>query len=259
MSAAARLANHHSRVRILAPLLALALALAILAGCGISSVASVPPRVTASSTPIPPVIYVAIGASDAVGVGATNPNTQGYVPLLIARLPAHSQALNLGISGNTIHPTLTNELPVAIAAHPTLITVWMVGNDFRNCTPLNQYSADLETLLAQLQTQTHARVFVANLPDMSLLPSFQNDAAQVPCFQGQAADQIRAQVVQWNAVIAAAVTRHGDVLVDLFHSDLAQHPELIYSDGFHPSTAGYKVLADLFWAQIQAHSGVPTS
>lgn len=257
MSAAVRRVNNRSLSLVLS--LLLAFALAILAGCGKDSAASVPPHVMPSPTPIPPVIYVAIGASDAVGVGATDPNTQGYVPLIIARLPAHSQALNLGISGNTIHPTLTNELPEAIAAHPTLVTVWMVGNDFRNCTLLNQYGADLETLLAQLQTQTHARVFVANLPDMSLLPSFQNDAAQVPCFQGQTADQIRAQVVQWNAVIAAAVTRHGDVLVDLFHSVLAQHPELIYSDGFHPSTAGYKVLADLFWAQIKAHGSVPTS
>ena len=257
MSAAARLAHRHALSLMLS--LPLLLALAILAACGRSSVASVPPRVTPIPTPIPPVIYVAIGASDAVGVGATDPNTQGYVPLIIARLPAHSQALNLGISGNTIHPALTNELPEAIAAHPTLVTVWMVGNDFRNCTPLNQYGADLETLLAQLQTQTHARVFVANLPDMSLLPAFANDAAQVPCFQGQTADQIRGQVLQWNAAIAAAVALHGDVLVDLFHSDLAKHPELIYRDGFHPSTAGYQMLASLFWAQIQAHSGVPKS
>lgn len=238
--------------------LLLALILAILAGCGGGAV-SAPPPPTASPTPVPPVIYVAVGASDAVGVGAANPNTQGYVPLLISQLPAHSQALNLGISGNTIHPALTNELPAAIAAHPTLVTVWMAGNDFKGCTPLDQYGADLNTLLGQLQTQTRARVFVANLPDMSLLPAVRQaeTAGGGPCLQGKTNDQVRALTEQWNTVIAAAVAQHGDFLVDLFHSDLAAHPELIYSDGFHPSSAGYQLLAAVFWAQIQAHGNLP--
>lgn len=238
------------------------IALLAVAGCGGSAgVGAIsPPRPTPSPSVAPPVVYVAIGASDAVGVGADDPNTQGYVPLLIARLPAHSQALNLGINGNVIHGALSNELPQAIAAHPTLVTVWMVGNDFRGCTPLDAFSADLETLLEQLRTQTHARVFVANLPDMSQLPFFQDGAPQAgACLQGKSVAQVRAQVMAWNAVIAAAVARHGDVLVDLFNSDLAAHPNLIYRDGFHPSTAGYQVLADLFWAQIQAHGGVPKS
>lgn len=240
---------------LLAALLALALA-----GCGGSATSTRnSPRVPRSPTPIPPVIYVAIGASDAVGVGADDPNTQGYVPLLIARLPAHSQALNLGINGNVVHSALTNELPAAIADRPTLVTVWMVGNDFRGCTPLDQYRADLNTLLAQLQSQTHARVFVANLPDMSQLPFFQNGAPQAAaCLQGQTTAQIRAQVVRWNVAIAAVAAQHGAVLVDLFSSSLAGHPDLVSRDGFHPSSAGYKVLADLFWSQIQAHGGVPS-
>ena len=243
-------------------LLSASLVLALLAGlsgCG-GGTAATPPRATPSPTPVPPVVYVAIGASDAVGVGATNPNTQGYVPLLISKLPAHSQALNLGISGNTIHPALTNELPAAIAAHPTLVTVWMAGNDFKGCTPLHQYGDDLNALLAQLQTQTHARVFVANLPDMSLLPAIQQleTAGGGPCLQGQTNDQVRALTEQWNVTIAAAAAAHGAFLVDLFHSDLAAHPELIYSDGFHPSSAGYQLLAALFWAQIQAHGNLPS-
>jgi lysophospholipase L1-like esterase len=53
------------------------------------------------------------------------------------------------------------------------------------------------------------------------------------------------------------VAKHHQVLVDLFHSDLAAHPEYIASDGFHPSDSGYRVLADLFWTQITAHHAVP--
>lgn len=213
-----------------------------------------------TATTRPSVVYVALGASDAVGVGADNPNTQGYVPRLIARLPASAQALNLGVSGITLHGALAQELPPALAAHPTLVTVWLAANDFRACVPLAQYGADLETLLAQLQSHTQARVFVADLPDLSELPVFQNGASQSgPCTQGATPAQIRALVLQWNQVIDAAVARHGDYLVDLFNSQLATHPDYIYRDGFHPSSAGYAVLADLFWARIQAHGGVPSA
>jgi acyl-CoA thioesterase-1 len=251
----------HVRARRIAAI-SLLLLLVALAGCGTGQgTLTLPPRTaTPTATPVPPVTYVALGASDAVGIGADHPNTEGYVPLIITRLPKGSLALNLGISGNTLDPALTNELPEAIAAKPTLVTAWLVGNDFRSCVPLQQYGADLDILLGQLQTQTSAHVFVANLPDMSLLPAFQNGASQAgQCLHNMAASQIRAAVITWNAVIAAAVTRHGDVLVDLFDSDLAAHPEYIYIDGFHPSTAGYADLAQLFWKQIQAHGGVPAS
>ncbi|WIG61308.1 MAG: hypothetical protein OJF49_004056 [Ktedonobacterales bacterium] len=246
-----------SRMALLISLLTL-----LLAGCA-GGAQVVQPRTGASpsATVPPPVVYVALGASDAVGVGADDPNTQGYIPRIIARLPAHSAALNLGVSGILLHDALAQELPQALAAHPTLITVWFVGNDFRHCTPLAQYAADLDTLLTQLQQQTRAKIFVANTPDMSLLPYFQQGAADGgPCVRGVSPSGIRALAQQWNTVINPLVAKHGAVLVDLFNSDLASHPEYVSSqDGFHPSSAGYAVLADLFWAQITAHHAIPGS
>jgi acyl-CoA thioesterase I len=235
-------------------------ALLILAGCGGGTVAaSQQPSPTATVKPT--VVYVALGASDAIGVGADNPNTQGYVPRIIARLPKGIfMALNLGINGIVIHDALSQELPDALAAHPTLVTVWLVGNDFKGCTPLNQYAADLDTLLTQLHDSTSAQVFVGNAPDMSALPFFKGGGALAAgsCFTGLTTDAIRATAEQWNAVINPLVARHGDVLVDLFNSDLASHPEYVSAtDGFHPSSAGYARLADLFWAQITAHHAVP--
>src|SRR5581483_6567108 len=54
-----------------------------------------------------PITYVALGASDAVGVGSTQPGSQGYVPLLATRLPKGSRLVNLGISGIHLHSALT--------------------------------------------------------------------------------------------------------------------------------------------------------
>lgn len=206
-----------------------------------------------SATPAPGVSYVALGASDAVGFGATDPNRTAYVPIIISRLPKTATVLNLGISGEKLHGALTDELPQAIAAQPTLITIWLVGNDFKGCVPLTQYRADLNTLLTKLQTKTHAKVFVANAPDFSALPAVRQMAA-TGSFCGSPATlaSIRSRSQQWNQAIAAVAAAHHDTLVDLFDSGLASHPDYISGDGFHPSDQGYLALANLFWSAIVA-------
>lgn len=248
----------HSRMALAAALLALLGAL--LVGCasspggsgaGASPTATTPANRATVTPGAPSVRYVAMGASDAVGLGASDPNRTAYVPILISRLPKDSTSLNLGISGETLHGALTSELPEAIQAQPTLITVWLVGNDFKDCVPLPQYTADLNTLLTQLQTKTSAKVFVANAPDFSLLPAIQQ-AAAAGSFCGGPPTQtaIRAKAVQWNQVIDASVAAHHDTLVDLYSANLAGHPDYVSSDGFHPSDAGYLALANLFWSAI---------
>src|SRR5205823_633166 len=57
-----------------------------------------------------PLTYVAIGASDAVGVGARDPETEGWVPRLGATLGPNVRVVNLGVSGST--------LSQALAEHP---------------------------------------------------------------------------------------------------------------------------------------------
>ncbi|MGH2485734.1 MAG: GDSL-type esterase/lipase family protein [Ktedonobacterales bacterium] len=230
-----------------------------LVGCGSGATArrSTP---QATATARPSFEYVALGASDALGIGATDPNTQGYIPIIISRLPKTAGALNLGVSGISLHDALTQELPQAIQAQPNLVTVWLVGNDFKDCVSLTKYGADLDSLLTQLQTKTHAQVFVANTPDMSALPAFQGGSIIPlgPCFTTMSLADIRALARQWNTVIDPIVTKHGDTLVNLFVSALSSQPDLISpADGFHPSSKGYALLADLFWAQITAHHAAP--
>src|SRR5205085_5935000 len=97
-----------------------------------------------------PVTYVALGASDAVGVGSDSPASQGYVPLLAARLPKGSHLINLGISGIRLHEALSKELPLALSTSPDLITIWPVANDFIGGVTYDDYMHDLNMLLQQL-------------------------------------------------------------------------------------------------------------
>src|SRR3954452_2578628 len=53
-----------------------------------------------------PITYVAIGASDTVGVGAGAPETESWPAVLWRKLPAGSRLVNLGISGSLLKQAL---------------------------------------------------------------------------------------------------------------------------------------------------------
>lgn len=216
---------------------------AILTGC----TAPTQPTVMHSRSSTPPhaqqtLTYVAIGASDAFGVGTYFPDRDNWPTVLTHLLGPDVHLVNLGIPGETVAEARKTELPVAIDAHPALVTVWLGVNDFVQSVSVADYEQQLEGLLLSLHQKTHARVFVGNIPDLSLLPSF----------SGYDQATLRATIAHWNAAVARAVAASGATLVDLytFWNELASHPEYIASDGFHPSTVGARRLAEVFQSQI---------
>lgn len=192
-----------------------------------------------------PLVYVALGASDAVGIGSNTPLSQGYVPLVAARLPKGSHALDLGVSGIHLREALTAELPLALSTSPDLITIWLVANDFIGGVAYNDYMKDLAALLSQLHRGTRARIFMANLPDLTRLPAFSGDTVSQKA-------QMLMGIKRWDAGIAQQAARYDVTLVDLLQrgSEITAHPEYISGDGFHPSPAGYSQLANVFWQAI---------
>ncbi|HUS17259.1 MAG TPA: SGNH/GDSL hydrolase family protein, partial [Chloroflexia bacterium] len=86
------------------------------------------------------------------------------------------------------------------------------------------------------------------LPDLSLVLS--------PTLAPGGAPELRARVVAWNRAIESTAAPYGDrvLLVDLFpESDtITRDSTVISGDNWHPSTAGYKVIGDFVYAQMQA-------
>jgi acyl-CoA thioesterase-1 len=192
----------------------------------------------------PPITYVALGASDAAGVGVEDPQRDGWVAVLGRSLPQPTRVVNLGIPGIKLAEALQVELPPAVDSAPDLVTVWMVVNDVLGGVPLDEYRAALRRLLRELRVRTRAKVAVGNLPD----------APEQSTYLGVPPDTRPALTASWNETIAAAVAEYGAVLVNVFkHWDVANHAEYIGPDGLHPTATGYRALAGVFLQTLREH------
>ena len=225
------------------------LAVMLLAGCGFGSSSSATSGnnsgAVATQTQRAAYIYVAIGASETFGTGADRPATQNWPTDLSAHLPQGTQVVNLGIPGITAPQAFQNELPEALDAKPNLVTVWLGTNDIVNQVTLGDYQQSLDDILTQLAQNGHPHVAVANIPDLNLLPRFYSSDQE----------SLRAEVQQWNKVVAQEVKAHGDILVDVYSesADLLGHPEYLSGDGLHPSTLGYQLIANYFYTVLKAN------
>jgi lysophospholipase L1-like esterase len=233
------------------PALWLGLLILVLSSCGLQANAQTSASNTASGQQTShQLTYVAIGASDTFGFGTPDPYTQNWATDLANRLGPRYHLVNLGIPGITVHQALKIELPVALDAHPNLVTIWLAVNDIIDKVPVNNYEQDLDALLSRLQTGTpHVRIAVANVPDLILLPYFYHRTD----FNAQL---LQAEILAYNTAIASVVNRHHVILIDLaqYSGELAHHPEYVSADGLHPTVTGYKQIADIFYQALSSRT-----
>jgi acyl-CoA thioesterase I len=189
--------------------------------------------------------YVALGASDTFGIGADDPQSENWPTDLSMKLGRGVRLVNLGIPDVSLHDALSVELPVALDAHPNIVTIWLAVNDLKDNVPLRNYAHDLDLLLSRIQTAyPHARIAVANVPNLTLIPYFATYDPQT----------LSSLIHDYNTTIASTVQHHHALLVDLFKQwhELRQHPEYISRDGLHPSTLGYTRIAEIFYQSLQS-------
>ena len=188
-----------------------------------------------------PLAYTALGASDAVGVGAV-PTSNGYVPRLAdeLRVAGFDVTLrNLGINGARVGDLIDDELPEALTTNPDVVTIWTGANDLIGGDDPGAFALELASLLAQLTAGTEARIYVGDLPDLTQAPLFRD---------GSDPDVTKARVDAYNQRIHEAVADAGCVLVLLSTVELTD--DLTWIDGFHPSNEGHAVLAEIYWSEI---------
>jgi acyl-CoA thioesterase I len=207
------------------------------------------PGITPTATP--PAVYAAIGASDAFGIGTSDPRKESW-PVVLASKVGTSHLVDLGIPGATVELSLRAELPIALKVQPNLVTIWLGVNDLEANISRDTYIAQMSQLITVLQQQTHATIYVGNLPDLTLLPNF-GKGDPLP---------LRQRIADWNNGIRDLCAEKNVTLVDIATSwvDIPLHQDYISGDGFHPSAKGALQIATLFAQAITTHAtATPTS
>lgn len=207
------------------------------------------PTATPAPSPTAAIRYVAIGASDTVGVGATDPATGSWPARVATLLPPGSAFVNVGVSGSIALQARTAQLPGALAQRPTVVSIWLAVNDMNATIEPASFANELGAIVDALVPGTGAKIFVGNVPDLRSVPAYK-DADKAALFR---------LIGAYNAAIAGIAARYpGRVfVVDLFtgSADLVS-TITVSGDGFHPSDAGYQLIADRFAAAMRAN-GVP--
>lgn len=190
------------------------------------------------------VVYVAVGDSTGVGVGASE---GGYPARLLKRIKqerTEARLVNLCVSGATTEDLLRDQLKQAISARPTLVTLGIGINDLGHYVPVETFARNFEEIVKRLKAETSAQIVVSNLPDISFAPVVPSSLRE----------QTRSQINLFNGRIDEITKRYGVTLVDAYtetHAVMPTHPEFFSDDGFHPSDAGYEYWAKTMWPAVK--------
>lgn len=195
--------------------------------------------------------YVAIGASDTQAAGASS-YEHGYVVAIHRYLEQAThrkwELINVGRSGARITDVVERQLPLAIAARPAVISIWVGGNDVRHKIHPKGFERLLRGMLKALCEETNALVLIANLPEMERQP-FARSASH------NEREFLREQSRLYNGIIERAANEFGAILVDLRTMSEMYDERFFCSDGLHPNDMGYMRIAERFIEALGRHIG----
>ena len=254
------------------------LALFTAAGCDSSKSPTDP-------TPNPnSILYTAIGASDAIAIGASVPcvpltpcpQGTGYVQLLARRLGTGGNTvtlLNLGIPGTVLSPAtqslgnsigreifgnmLEREVPF-VQRDATLVTVFAGGNDANivgdalkaglgGLNPTAYVQAQIDNFgrdMRSLMTGVKDRAPAARIVILNL-----PNLAGLPYASSYTPTEKRflQQIAVGFSGQINALTSQGALVIDIMCDGAFYQAGMFSSDGFHPNDAGYARMADLIF------------
>lgn len=201
------------------------------------------------------ITYVALG--DSAGAGFGVPAGAGYVARVFARLQTQQPAarlVNLASNGGTSQSVRESQLEAAVAAQPTVVSLFIGGNDVWRGVEPPRFARNLAAIAERLD-RTRSKVVVGTLPNLAHAPA----AGLAERFLGVARGQIEARIIEYNERLRRLAMDHSYALVDLFAAaQLTDHPEYFLADGFHPSAVGHAVWFDRMWPAFAAAHPAPS-
>ncbi len=198
---------------------------------------------------LPPVYYVALGASDAFGIGA-KPITRGYVYRIKDGFEDRGRRvslLNLGIPTADI-PAIKKSAKTALNRDKEidLITIWTGANDLIGGNDVNEFEEDLESMFRRIRNKSKAFIVIMNLPELTQIKRFREDPDKHVTVE---------RVAAFNAAIIRQANAYKVPVVDFYK---AAPGDMLVSkkDGFHPNNDGHQKIADLYLQIILPQFGL---
>jgi lysophospholipase L1-like esterase len=256
-----------------------------LSGCGLLDSPSQP------DVPDNVVNYVALGASDTIGYGSSNPclplvpcmTGPGYVQQVARRFQAAGKTVtltNLGVPGAVLSPdvqAMGNTIGLGIERNlltdessyeprnTTLVTVFIGANDVNTIGSLlkaGRGGADPNSFI-QTQIQNFGndlKTMVGNIRSRTetarIIALNLPNMGAMPYAAGRPVDERRTlqQIAVGFSAKINGLASNGVVVVDLMCDGNFYNPAIFSSDGFHPNDTGYGYLSDLVYAAASTGS-----
>ena len=202
----------------------------------------------------PPLAYVSLGDSLAVGVGSSDPRERGYAPiyrdLLAEGTGRDVRLVQLGVSGETSGSFVSGTDPQLARAEAALqenpgafVTLSLGGNDLLRVAngtdaereaALARYAGNLDRILKSLKNASEPEPRISVLALYNPAPSSFTDE-----WAGRMNETVRAVAARNGATVAA-----GDEAFRGHEAEYARHAR--YPWDIHPTDKGHEALAEAF-------------
>ena len=179
--------------------------------------------------------YVALGDSFTEGIGDPEPQSPGgnrgwadRVAEVLSKQTDDFAYANLAIRGRLLRQILDEQVDVALALRPDLISISAGGNDIiRPNTDPDRLAAILETGIARLRADG-ATVVLFNGPDIGMTPVL---------------NRSRGKVAIYNENLRAIALRHDLIVADMWALRELKDPRMWAPDRLHFSPIGHTAIA----------------
>ncbi|HWB29775.1 MAG TPA: GDSL-type esterase/lipase family protein [Vicinamibacterales bacterium] len=255
------------------------ISLLLLSGCGLLDNPSQP------EVPDNVVNYVALGASDTIGWGGSDPcapfvtclTGTGYVQRVAQRFQSTGKTvslINFGVPGAVLSPdvqAMGNSIGLGIernlltdeSSYPprdtTLVTVFIGANDVNTIGSLLNAGRGGSDPGGFIQTQIQSfgndlKTMVSNIRSKTetarIIQLNLPNMGAMPYAAGRSVDERRTlqQIAVGFSAKINALASSGVIVLDLMCDGNFYNPAIFSSDGFHPNDTGYAYLADLVYA-----------
>jgi lysophospholipase L1-like esterase len=240
--------------------------------------ATATPIVFPAPAPLPsgPVSIIALGDDLTQGEGDdTGRGYPGRVLEIVSQIRPETGITNFGQSGWTSNNLIggraeffgqlqraVSEVESASAqGRSAVVFVWIGSNDLwelysgtREVTPemesqdVLRFSENISTVLRELR-RSGAEVIIAKLDDQSQRPA-RTRGETYPAITADELERMSQQVLRYNEAISEQAELYGALIVDFYGSEIFTQPETLASDGYHPNTAGYDLIAQAWYKAL---------